>query len=366
MEQKKNVIILGGCGFIGRNLVAYLVSNKLVNRLRVVDKVPPQVAWLHPEHQKYFDDPIVEFKHANLVVLESCKNAFLVDDEISGWDYAINCAGETKYGQSSLIYKEGVYKLSSHCIEVATLCKVKHYIDISSGQVFSSDKPGDEEHDCAPWTYVAKWKHEAESIIRKSRTKCTILRPALVYGRGDRQGLTSRAMVAAIYKFLNEPMKFLWDSDIRVNTVHVDDLCRAIWYVCGREEAVGQIYNVVDQAGSTQGSLASMLSEIFKVKVSYYGNLVSSVVDLGNAADEANDKHLVAWANACQQDDIQNTPLSPYMDFELLQNKHLNLDGTKLRNLGFTYTVPKPTVESIREALKYFLDMKVFPPSLVP
>lgn len=56
-----------GCGFIGRNLVSYLISNELVSSLRIVDKVPPQVAWLSDKHNKYFSNPIVEFKSANLI-----------------------------------------------------------------------------------------------------------------------------------------------------------------------------------------------------------------------------------------------------------------------------------------------------------
>lgn len=60
-------LTFAGCGFIGRNLVSYLISNELVSSLRIVDKVPPQVAWLSDNHNKYFNNPIVEFKSANLI-----------------------------------------------------------------------------------------------------------------------------------------------------------------------------------------------------------------------------------------------------------------------------------------------------------
>lgn len=46
----------------------YFIVNKLVSTLRVVDKVPPQTAWLNKHHQNIFDDPIVEFKSANLIL----------------------------------------------------------------------------------------------------------------------------------------------------------------------------------------------------------------------------------------------------------------------------------------------------------
>lgn len=45
----------------------YLLENDLVSFIRVVDKVPPQTAWLNPKHQQLFEHPSVEFKSANLI-----------------------------------------------------------------------------------------------------------------------------------------------------------------------------------------------------------------------------------------------------------------------------------------------------------
>ena len=61
------LICFSGCGFVGRNLVAFLVQNNLASHVRVVDKVPPQVAWLNSVHRDVFADSIVEFKSANLI-----------------------------------------------------------------------------------------------------------------------------------------------------------------------------------------------------------------------------------------------------------------------------------------------------------
>lgn len=56
-----------GCGFIGRNMVKYLVDNNLASFIRVVDKVPPQIAWLNDDHKKAFESSSVEFHSANLI-----------------------------------------------------------------------------------------------------------------------------------------------------------------------------------------------------------------------------------------------------------------------------------------------------------
>lgn len=148
-----------GCGFIGRNLVTYLISNDFVSAIRIVDKVPPQVAWLNTVHSKCMNDPKVDFKSANLINAESCKNAFSLDTDDRPWDFVINCAGETKPGQTDPVYEEGILKLSLNCAKQAALLNVRRYVELSSGNVFSSDKvPHREDGSIEPWTFVAKYK----------------------------------------------------------------------------------------------------------------------------------------------------------------------------------------------------------------
>ncbi|KAG5899434.1 hypothetical protein JTB14_033625 [Gonioctena quinquepunctata] len=365
--SKPRVLILGGCGFIGRNLVSYLVSNDLVSAIRVVDKVPPQVAWMNSKHGEAFNNEIVEFKSANLINPEYCKNAF---QSSSGtpWDIVVNCAGETKSGQTDPVYNEGILKLSMNCANEASLQQVKHYVELSSGNMHSSEKVRHKEDGpVEPWTYVAKWKRQVEKKLAEMSELCyTILRLPIVYGLGDRNGLMPRLMAASIYKHMGETMKLLWNADLKISTVHVDDVCRAIWFVSNRDDTNGQIYNVVDDADSTQGSVSNILSEIFNLKVDYYGNLVSAVVDLVGAADDANDKHLTPWAETCREGGILNTPLSPHMDHELLLHKHLRLDGGKLKKLGFDLTVAGPTLERLKAVLDDYVEMKILPKSLVP
>lgn len=64
-EKKPNVLIIGGCGFIGRNLVKYLVDNNLCSYIKVIDKVVKSVAFFSDEHKAAFDSPIVKYKQGN-------------------------------------------------------------------------------------------------------------------------------------------------------------------------------------------------------------------------------------------------------------------------------------------------------------
>lgn len=66
MATKPRVIVLGGCGFIGRNLVQYLAENGLVSKIRVADKLLPDLAGLSTKQSEIFKSDLVDFKQANL------------------------------------------------------------------------------------------------------------------------------------------------------------------------------------------------------------------------------------------------------------------------------------------------------------
>jgi len=66
MTTKPRVIVLGGSGFIGRNLVQYIAENGLASKIRVADKVPAELAGLSKKQADIFKSDLVDFKQANL------------------------------------------------------------------------------------------------------------------------------------------------------------------------------------------------------------------------------------------------------------------------------------------------------------
>lgn len=69
----------------------------------------------------------------------------------------------------------------------------------------------------------------------------TILRLPLVYGVADKNYIMPRILAAGVYKELGETMKLLWTKDLKLNTVHVEDLCRAILFLNERPDSLGQV-----------------------------------------------------------------------------------------------------------------------------
>jgi len=71
----------------------------------------------------------------------SCQSALSVEED-GGWDYIINCACETKSGQTDPVYREGILKLSLNCASEAAKLNVKRFVEVSSGHMCSSNKVG--------------------------------------------------------------------------------------------------------------------------------------------------------------------------------------------------------------------------------
>lgn len=365
MADSQRVLVLGGCGFIGRNLVAHLIEHDLVSKVRVADKVPPQTAWLNPHHKKIFEDERVEFRQANLLNETHVERAFASED--GPFDYVINCGTLMRYGQAEEVYKEGIFQVNVNCARKAGELKVKKYIEISTGQVYASDKKAsDEGSKTSPWTLIAKHKLKVEEELKKIEgLNYIIIRPAITYGMGDMDGLTPRLIVGAVYKQLGETMKLLWSKDLKMSTVHVLDVARAIWFLCENGN-VAEVYNLADKNESTQGSISDLVCQIFKIKYDFFGSVISNMarLNMSGTVEDSNEKHLAPWSEACARDKVDNTPLSPYLDQELLYNNNLHVDGSKIEGLGFKYEHPNVKIEYLRAVVSDYVELGVFPPSL--
>lgn len=57
-----------------------------------------------------------------------------------------------------------------------------------------------------------------------------------------------------------------------------------------------------------------------------------------------------------------NTPLTPYLDKELLKDNSLSVDGGKIEaELGFAYEHPKMTTAALAGVIQEYVDMGIWP-----
>jgi len=367
--SKPRVLVLGGNGFIGKNLVQYLVEKDLCSKIRVADKVLPSFAGLTKKQDEYYKTrtDLLEFKQTPLT--QEAKIETLFESSEGKWNYVFNLAGETKYSQTEAVYKENIYDLSVRCARVAAKHGVDRFIEISTGQIYDAGKkPSSEDDKEKPWTNLARAKLQAEEELKKiPGLNLVIVRPAIVYGPGDMTGITPRVICAAVYQKLDQTMEFLWDSEMKINTVHVYDVCAALWHLTSHGE-LGQVYNLTDTNETDQGSVNHLLSELFGIKCSCWGTLKTKaavLISMKKVAETANEKHLTPWSELCKEKGITNTPLSPYLDEEILYHNALSMDGTKITHTGFTYSHPKMDITLLKQSIQHFIDLGFFPPGLL-
>lgn len=168
------------------------------------------------------------------------------------------------------------------------------FVEVSTAQVYEAGKKASsEESKLKPWTILAKYKAKAEEELKAiAGLNLVIVRPAIVYGPNDILGVTPRLIIGAVYKQLGEEMKLLWTKDLKINTVHVEDVCRALWYVAadkadkgGREKPIvqgaAQIFNLCDKNDTgiifynaiDQGTINDFIATIFGIKTGFQGSI---------------------------------------------------------------------------------------------
>lgn len=125
---------------------------------------------------------------------------------------------------------------------------------------------------------IAKYKLKAEEELKQiSGLNYVILRPAIIYGVGDMTGLTPRLVIAAVYKQLKEEMKFLWTKDLRINTVHVIDVVRAMIQLAEAKPKSGTVYNLADKGDTDQETVNALIRKMFGISTGFQGTIISNL-----------------------------------------------------------------------------------------
>jgi nucleoside-diphosphate-sugar epimerase len=152
---------------------------------------------------------------------------------------------------------------------------IPRFIEVSTAAVYKSQNssPSKEAAAVAPCGRLASAKRAAEVALQAmTELKPIIVRPAMVYGgTGDSNGVIfGRMICASVYappaaghsyealsdasKGKKHKMTLLWDGGLKINTVHVLDVCRGLWSIFLRAP-LGSVWNLCDKNDTDQAKV---------------------------------------------------------------------------------------------------------------
>lgn len=384
-DSRPAVLIIGGLGYVGRYLATYIHSNKLASTLRLVDKQLPQLASLAPEHEAACSE--ANFLQSDASRDQSQDRIFNLPAGPDGakreFDYVFNCGGETRFSQEDEVYKLRSYQLSLTVGKEAARRGVKAFVECSTGTVYNSSKTPLKETDktSKPHTKQAKWKLQAEEELAKiPGLKLIVLRFPNIYGPyGGRGWLGTQLALARVYQSREkETMKWLWNSELRTNTLHVEDASRACWLAAdwrSRNDSIPgtqgdsrgtMVFNVVDRGQTKQGTMAQIIKDIFGIDTGFQNALVNTFarLNLEHVVDDVNDDTLDDWADLQEASGIADKggPLSPFMEKEILRDADLSIDGSRFETVvGFRPQHERITKEEVEAVIESYKKMGWWP-----
>jgi len=111
-----------------------------------------------------------------------------------------------------------------------------------------------------------------------------------------------------------------------------------------------------------------LLNHFFNIGTSFLGKTKSSLakaLGMKQLTDMVNDKHLKPWSDLCKSKGILDTPLTPYLDEELLYKCETYVNGNLIESTGFQYNVPELNADLLREVINDYIAKGHFPTGLM-
>jgi len=227
----KNVLVLGGTGFVGRHVCEQL------NRLGVRVTVPTR----RPDHAKAIQMlPMVTVLHANV------HDEGVLERLLPGHDAVVNLIAVLQGNRRRFeqVHVQGLQRLA-HAMLAA---RVRRLVHVSA---LGADPAG-------PSLYQ-QTKGEGEAVLRQSAASgldVTVLRPSVIFGAEDRFLNLFARLQASL------PVLPLAGADARFQPVWVGDVARAVVESLRQDGTIGQTIECVGPEVWTLGDLARLAGRL--------------------------------------------------------------------------------------------------------
>lgn len=230
MFKGKNVLVTGGTGFVGINVI-----------LRLLDQGAHVRATLHKK-APILKDARVEYIYCDLLSKEDCRRI------VKDMDYCFMCAANTSgaavIALTPLVHVTPNIVMNAQMLEAAYEAKIRKFIWLSSNAAYppSGDRNIKEEEmfDADPYDIyfgVAWMKRYTEILCRmysqklKNPMTTVVVRPSNIYGpHDDFDFATSHVMAASLRKVIERhaPIKVWGTGDDIRDLIYIDDFVDAL------------------------------------------------------------------------------------------------------------------------------------------
>jgi len=281
MLENKNVLVTGGTGMVGRELVQLLLKRGAKVRVASLD-----------EPIDFFDE--VEFHKVDLTIYENCEQV------CNGMDYVFHVAGIKGSAKMSttqpLDYFIPMIRFNTNMMEAAFRANVDWYLYTSSVGVYS---PADIMNENDVWSsFPSKndrlpgWAKrmgelQAEGYkVQHDWDNISIVRPANVYGKWDNFDLENSMVIPSLIRKAheNDELAVLGDGSPIRDFIHARDVARGMIFAV--ENKISDPVNLGSGVGLTIRDLAVEIAEYFNTTITFGGGHGDSTVD-GNSLGDA-------------------------------------------------------------------------------
>nr|ODN93321.1 hypothetical protein L203_00592 [Cryptococcus depauperatus CBS 7841] len=414
------VLVLGGTTTVARALVKYLLdpNDPKASFVRLADRfsVNPPTTYLDRTFLSILNDSdsALEYKQVNLSNIERHRETFIPPEVWKGketihrFDVVYDLTGDTSFDKPELIQISNTYQLSLSLATSASSLpeelKPKAWVRLTfpfyeMKSLPSSSAGYTEDAELRPDGIRGRWWHEVlrglGRLANNNLLNVGVIRCGAWYGRGTWDGeVIPRVVAGHVYQYLNEEMKFLYNSDLRINTVHSADISQALYLLSlyllktpypsilstsplisfsftppSSSDIRLPLFNIVDKSDSTQGSLAKVVAETWGIKFGFLNSTVATLVqqfaktDFTEMVEDVNEMHVQAWSDMLSksQPPIESTPITPFLEEHAFKKRSTCLDGSHAEKvLGFIPKYPKVEVNEIKDIVKEFQEDKLW------
>ena len=258
--MKKKILIVGGSGFIGTNI------------LKQIDKNKNKVISTYFKNKNFFRVKKVNYFKGDLTKLNFCAKI------TKSVDTVVMCAavssGAMVIQKNPLFHVDDNVKMNLNILKASSQNKVKKFIFISSNTVYPVNRKPMREHD-VNFTLFHKYfnvgwmKIFSEKLCEmyKKKMNITIIRPGNIYGPHDKfDPVKSKVIPSFIRKFSKKKTIEIWGNGNDVKDfIYVEDFVNILLKIINKPFNF-IILNVATGKSINLKKIITILSKKFKIK----------------------------------------------------------------------------------------------------